>query len=444
VPALPGSSSVAAATAPSAPPRALSSATAAPEAPPSVPFVADDLERALGEARASNKRVFVDVWAPWCDACLSVRAEVLTRPELARFSSRYVFASIDVDRPSSEPFLARHGVRALPTLAVLEPRSGELVSVRSGAVSFDELAAMLETAASTEGGADALASGHAAYGKGDRLAAAATFERVAATATGAARTEATLAALDAWFSAGEYARCVTLAEARARDVRAGAGPVELLGYWVRCATSLPEGPARVASLAAARGAAARLVEAPPEGASILDRASALALSAELGRSSGDAAGAAVLDQQRLALLEQGERAAKTSAHKESFDHALVRAYVDLGRGDDALALLRRRASERPESYETHGRLGTTLLALGRENDAIPPLERAVELAYGPPRYVYLGRLSRAYAATGQHDLARRALERELQGWASLPPAQKDPARVAEARRRLDEVASPAN
>ncbi len=410
-------------------------------APPAVPFIEDDLGRATALAAAEKKLLFVDAWAPWCDACLSVRAEVLTRAELEPFAARFVFASIDVDRAPSETFLARHGARALPTLAVLDPSTGELIAMRTGAVSLGELVAMLEDATSTVTAARAdLARAHALASKGERRAAAALFERIAAGAVGAARTEAALAALDAWHALGEDARCAWLAERESPRIKGGAGPSTLLGYWVRCAAGLTDADARSASLAAARAATQALVDAPPPDASTLERAATLGLAAELARTQGDAIASKQRESERVALLERGEREADTASEKESFDHALVGAYVAAGRPEDAVALLRARVDQRPDRYETHGRLGTTLLSVGRAREAIAPLERAIALAYGPPRCVYLGRLSRAYADTSQPALARRTLELEIEGWRGLPPAQRDAARLAEALRRLDEAA----
>jgi len=40
-------------------------AAAAPSAGGTLPFVEDDYARALGDARARNVPLVVDVWAPW-------------------------------------------------------------------------------------------------------------------------------------------------------------------------------------------------------------------------------------------------------------------------------------------------------------------------------------------------------------------------------------------
>lgn len=40
-------------------------AQAKPVSKPVLPFIEDDYAKALAEAKASKKPIFVDVWAPW-------------------------------------------------------------------------------------------------------------------------------------------------------------------------------------------------------------------------------------------------------------------------------------------------------------------------------------------------------------------------------------------
>jgi hypothetical protein len=39
--------------------------TAPPTAPPAVPFLEDDYDKALAQARERNLPIFVEAWAPW-------------------------------------------------------------------------------------------------------------------------------------------------------------------------------------------------------------------------------------------------------------------------------------------------------------------------------------------------------------------------------------------
>jgi hypothetical protein len=43
----------------------LAASTAAPAKSPALPFIENDYEKALAAAKASNRPLFVEVWAPW-------------------------------------------------------------------------------------------------------------------------------------------------------------------------------------------------------------------------------------------------------------------------------------------------------------------------------------------------------------------------------------------
>ena len=104
----------------------------ASSAPPSRPAPApvvflESFDGALAEARANGRLLFVDAWAPWCHTCLSMRKEVLERPELGAYADRFVFAAVDTDRPESATFLERYTLKAWPTFFVIEPTSGAVL-----------------------------------------------------------------------------------------------------------------------------------------------------------------------------------------------------------------------------------------------------------------------------------------------------------------------------
>src|SRR6476661_7026207 len=66
-----------------------------------IAFVHDDYPAALGLARASGRPLFVDVWAPWCHTCMSMKEYVLPDAKLARLAGEFVWAMIDLERPEN-------------------------------------------------------------------------------------------------------------------------------------------------------------------------------------------------------------------------------------------------------------------------------------------------------------------------------------------------------
>jgi thiol-disulfide isomerase/thioredoxin len=423
------------------------SVAASPEAPSAAAsglpsrFGEGNLDGALARAKAEKKLVFVDLWAPWCDACLALKSGALASPALADFDASFVFVAVDVDKPDAAGFIERHGVRELPTLAVIDPDGERVVAQRTGELAVADVVAMLTSAragAEAERGARAsLEAARALVAKGEPARAAKLFRDVASKTEGTLHDEASIAALGALLSAEDFAACAALAE-EAMDVKPAPGqPVMVLRHWVRCASLAPKDAARALSLEKATAKLAQIAKAPPSDVSPLDRSDVQALLAELARDRGDDGAARAAEEERERILARAASEATTPLAREAFDHERVNVLRELGRDDDAVRLLQERTKERPDAYETHGRLGTLLLDLGRASAAIAPLSRAVELGYGAPRLVYMGRLAEAYAATGEAELGKSTLAEEVAGWRALPPGQRDPSREADAEKRLE-------
>jgi len=405
-------------------------------------FTEGGLDAALERARTEKKLVVVDLWAPWCDACLAMKAGALSSPRLEPLEKDFVFVALDVDQPASAAFVDRHGVRELPTLAVLDPADERVIALRTGELAIAAVIEMLEgarvDAESERESRRKLARARDLVAKGQPGPASKIFEEVASTAKGALRDEAIDAAEDAMLSAEDYARCAAFAESLFAKGAMPSQPVMAARYWVRCAMLSPADAARERTVALAKAQLLSLTNVP-KGLSALDLSDAHALLAELERQGGNDVRARASEERRAKVLEDAARAAKTSLERETFDHERVNALRALGRDDDAVRLLQERTRERPDAYETHGRLGTLLVDLGRAKDAIAPLERAIALGYGAPKLVYMGRLADAYAAVGDHARELSTLETAAEGWDALPKGQQDPARGDAAKKRLSEA-----
>src|SRR5258708_19651481 len=82
-------------------------------------FVEDDYEGALARARKEHRLLFVDAWAPWCHSCISMKAFVFNDPVLAPLASKFVWASVDTEKPKSESFVRKYPMKNWPTLRVV-------------------------------------------------------------------------------------------------------------------------------------------------------------------------------------------------------------------------------------------------------------------------------------------------------------------------------------
>ncbi|MBI1945728.1 MAG: thioredoxin family protein [Deltaproteobacteria bacterium] len=376
-------------------------------------FLADDWQEALRRAKADGSILFVDAWAPWCHTCWSMKRDVLHQPALAAYQGRVTFVEIDTDRPQNAAFVARYPVRGWPTFFAVDPTSGAILAAQGGSMSLAETTAFLDRAltlrASSEPVDAAPAAGYRALQEGDAKAAAARFEEAAAV-TGPRRTEAAAAAYRAWLEAKDHANCARSASAALGVVEGSAAAGDTAAYLVVCAERLPrEDPARARALATAQATLEALVKAPAQGAAVDDRADVMINLAELYDEQGKKAEARALHEQRLRLLEDDARAADPLAARVH-DYARMNSYLELGRGDEAVALFRARIAQLPNDYEAHARLATTLFKLERYDEARPAAERAVELAYGPRRLRYLFLLADVCGKRGDRAGERTALE----------------------------------
>lgn len=97
-----------------------------------VPYIRDDLSRALAEGKQTHRPVVVDIWATWCEPC-RIMAASLEDAAVTSLRDRFVWASLDRDEESNAPAFARYPVKGLPTLWVIDPASEKLVFTTHGA-----------------------------------------------------------------------------------------------------------------------------------------------------------------------------------------------------------------------------------------------------------------------------------------------------------------------
>ncbi|MFO0587861.1 MAG: thioredoxin family protein [Polyangiaceae bacterium] len=416
-----------------------------------VVYVEDDIEGATARAKAEGKALFVDVWAPWCHTCLSMKNYVLQDPSLAPLASRVLFASIDSDRESSAKFLERHQVNVWPMFFVLDPATDKVTGAWPGSASLAELRAFIEDSvavaeASRAGSlpegdpARMIAEARAAQAGGDPAGAAKLFERAAAKlpVDHARRSEVLAGWLFALYSAKDWAGCAKLGEAHLDDVRGAAIPADFASFLLTCAEHLPEAeqpPLRAKAIAKLRAFTA----SPPADASADDRADAWSTLGEALEDSGDAAGARRAYEAKIAILEKAAADAPAPEIAATFDYGRAMTYVTLGRGGYAIALLSARERDMPGSYEPPARLASVLYRLGRHADAKAAVDRAIARAYGPRKLGYVKLRGAILTKLGDKDGALEALRDEVRGWEALPAGQANPTAVADAKKRLAEA-----
>ncbi len=99
----------------------------------------ENLDGALKEAKATHRRVFVDIWAEWCPPCQRMRKDVFPTPQAQAALRKVVAASVLVEKKDRTPVPAgvavdqKYGTQAYPTLVLLD-EDGKVIRRHTGAL----------------------------------------------------------------------------------------------------------------------------------------------------------------------------------------------------------------------------------------------------------------------------------------------------------------------
>ncbi len=345
--------------------------------------IADDFPAALAKAKAEGKPLFVDVWAPWCHTCLSLRAYVLSDPAfVGRFGDKFVFATIDTEKDQNQAFVASHPVEAWPTLLVVDPRSDAVVLRWLGAATLEELSVLLDDAAAVYAG------------KGSAVASAAFATSSKLLAEGK-RSEARKVLEDALDKAGprrpalvdqlvsvlhkdDPPACVAVAGRELATLPFGTSRANVAIAGLACATSTKADPAPFVTAlhAMADGKDALLAD---------DRScvfEALVEHYEKLEKKDDLKKTATA---WAAFLEAEAGKAKDPAGRTVFDWHRMEAYLALGEPARAVPMLEASEKDFPTDYNPPARLAKIQLVMGKADLAKATVGRALARAYGPRR-----------------------------------------------------------
>lgn len=333
-----------------------------------VRFVEDDYGRALARAKAEDKPLVVEAWAPWCHTCAYMRRFVFPDPSLAPVASRFVWAAIDTEKDANRDVLARYPVQAWPTMWVVDPRSETVVLTWIGSATVPELKALLDDAQ------ESIARGPSAR---DAAAELASIPRESP------RRPFAVSALSDRLKKSDPAACVELAAAEAPRMPAGTPLANVLGNALDVAGDLPKtSPARD-KLPALVAEAKRVVLDASLGVLADDRSSLYETLVEALASQGDTAGANEMARAWSAFLESEAARAPTPEARAVFDAHRLSAYLYLGQEAKAIEMLAQSERDFPSDYNPPARLARAYLKLRQYDLALAAIDRALSRIYGP-------------------------------------------------------------
>lgn len=100
-------------------------------------FVEGTFTEVLAKAKTENKKVFIDFYTVWCGPCKMMATQVFTDTEVADyFNAKFISCQINAEDKTFAAEVARYGVSAYPTLAIVDA-SGKLLNKRVGACDKD-------------------------------------------------------------------------------------------------------------------------------------------------------------------------------------------------------------------------------------------------------------------------------------------------------------------
>ena len=402
-----------------------------------LPFIEDDFAAAQRRAVESRRLLFIDTWAPWCHTCLSMRNLVFPDATLQPLADRFVYLSIDTELPRNAAFVERFPVRSLPMILVLDPGRGDAVVARfTGAMTAPELRARLEDLLRTQTAtAEALlAQADAAAAASDTAKAALLYAQAAASQNSPATLpRARLGQIQALRESGDYRACAELADLAHADVGRSAAATDFFSYGADCAGRLPDADLRQRLRRQLRSHLEAVVRDPQAPLLPDDRSDGYGTLIDLADGLGDSAGGDRYAGERLSMLEAAAAQAKNPVAAATYDAHRLECYRRLKRYAPAETMLLASARQMPHDYNPPARLARLYLDMGRLDEGLKSIDRALSLAQGPRRVTMLELRASLLQGLGQIPAAIDSLETAIQLLSTKPGAAPVLKRASEAR-----------
>jgi thioredoxin-like negative regulator of GroEL len=409
-----------------------------------LPFIEDDYARALGEAKAKGVPLFVDVWAPWCHTCRSMKAYVLSDKALARHAGRFVWLEVNTDLTQNAAFQEKYPVEFWPTLFVIDPREEKALLRFAGSATVAQLEKLFEDGeraykGEATGPEALLALGDAQYGEGKAKEAAETLTQALAKAPPdwSRRGRAVESLLTAMFGAQQYEACARKAlEELPRTPRSLSwANGSVMG--LMCALSLPVDHAEGKALrAAAEAKVAEAMGPPAIEMAADDRSGLYDMRVTAREEEKDEAGVKALAGEWLAFLEAEAAKAPNPDARSVFDSHRMLAAMKLGTPERVIPAIEQSEKDLPQDYNPPARLATLYRLQGRLDDALAASDRALARVQGARRLTVLSSRVDIHLARKDTAAAVKTVEEAIAHAKTLPASQVSPRTVPMLEKKL--------
>src|SRR5258708_17788549 len=112
-----------------------------------LPLIEDDYPKALEQARAKHKPLFIDFSATWCHSCLSMQRYVLADPGMKPVADSMVWLAIETEAEKNKQVVDEFPLDVWPTFLVVDAENGKVLARWLGSGSVQEIRAFVQEGA---------------------------------------------------------------------------------------------------------------------------------------------------------------------------------------------------------------------------------------------------------------------------------------------------------
>jgi tetratricopeptide (TPR) repeat protein/thiol-disulfide isomerase/thioredoxin len=415
-----------------------------------LPWIEDDYAAAIARGRAEHRPVFVEVWAPWCHTCRSMKAYVFTDASLQRHAKDVVWLDIDSENPRNAAFRKKYPCEVLPSMFVIDPVREQATLRWIGGATVAQLHTLLDDVHAGGGTPPALLAqvtfADSTFGTGNNASATKAYEAVlaAAPADWRGRERIVESLMYAYSRTHQDKEAVALARQRVPEFGRTLSAMNVASLGLDAAVALADSvptPEQAAVIRELVSAGTALVRDTSFVAAADDRSGEfISLLGAADAFHDDAAHKAVASEWATYLEGQAARA-RTPDQRAVFDPHRFSAYLELGQPERAIPMLMASERDMPDDYNPPARLANTYKALKRWDDALAASDRAMSKSYGPRRLLIYQSRADIYEGKGDKATARRTIEEAIAYAEALPESQRSATTLASLRKRLASMAT---
>jgi thiol-disulfide isomerase/thioredoxin len=387
-------------------------------------FIEDDYAKALKQAKAQKKLLFVDAWAPWCHTCVAMKEGVFTRPTFSAFEKDVVFASVDTEKAKSDAFLKKFPIEVWPTLLFIDPVKETVVLKWLGSADELQMQALLEAA---RGGPGTLRDADDALSAGNMGVAAEKYK--AALEAGDVKARTVLSMLSAMTMAKQYEPCARTATEQLPIFTNAQERVGAITWGLGCAIDMPDGKAKTTIVDTLVREGTKAL--PLEGVLPDDTSGLYEVLVTEREAAKDEAGAEKVAAEWFTFLEGQAKKAATPAARAAFDPHRVSAALGSKQAEKMVEPLMLSEKEFPKDYNPPARLAIIYREMGKLDDALTAIDRALGKCKEGPRKLRLYD-TKASIQDKKGDAAgkKKTIEEAVKYAKKLPKTQVSEKRIA--------------